>query len=170
MSPSAYIGFGSNLGDRKTKFQEALRALEDLSKTSVKARSRLYETEPLGLSDHGPKFLNAVILIETDLSPRELIGSMRSIELALGKSLYHRSDKSRVIDLDLLLYENNQLHEDGLDIPHPRMHNRAFVLLPLAELAPNILIPTLERTVEDLIRLLPEKELAGVRPLDFEIE
>ena len=170
MSPSAYIGFGSNLGDRKTKFQEALRALGDLPKTSVKGRSRLYETEPLGLSDHGPKFLNAVILIETDLSSRELIGSMRSIELTLGKSPYHRSDKSRVIDLDLLLYENNQIHEDGLDIPHPRMHNRAFVLLPLAELAPNILIPTLERTVEDLIRLLPEKELAGVRPLDFEIE
>ncbi len=168
MSPSAYIGFGSNLGDRKAKFQEALRAFEDLPKTSVKAKSRLYETDPIGLSDHGPKFLNAVILIRTDLSPRDLIGSMRSIELTLGKSVHHSSDKSRVIDLDLLLYGNDHFREEGLEIPHPRMHNRAFVLAPLAELAPNILIPTLERTVEELIRLLPEKELAGVRPLDFE--
>ncbi len=168
MSPSAYIGFGSNLGDRKTKFQEALRALEDLPKTGVKARSRLYETDPIGISDHGSKFLNAVILVDTDLSPRELIASMRSIELKLGKSIYHRSDKSRVIDLDLLLYGDDHFREEDLEIPHPRMHDRAFVLAPLAELAPNIFIPTLGRTVEDLIRLLPERELAGVRPLDLE--
>jgi 2-amino-4-hydroxy-6-hydroxymethyldihydropteridine diphosphokinase len=170
MSPSAYIGFGSNLGDRKTKFQEALRALEDLPKTSLKARSRLYETDPVDLSDRGSKFLNAVILVETDLSPRELIGSMRSIELALGKSVHHRSDKSRVIDLDLLLYGDDHFREDDFEVPHPRMSNRSFVLAPLAELAPNILIPTLGRTVEDLVRLLPERELAGVRPLDSEIE
>jgi 2-amino-4-hydroxy-6-hydroxymethyldihydropteridine diphosphokinase len=170
MSPSAYIGFGSNLGDRKTKFQEALRALENLPNTRLKARSRLYETNPIGLSDDGPKFLNAVILVETDLSPRELIGSMRSIELALGKSVCHQSDKSRVIDLDLLLYGEDYFREDDLEIPHPRMSDRAFVLAPLAELAPNILIPGLERTVEDLIRLLPEGELAGVRHLDFEHE
>ena len=130
MSPSAYIGFGSNLGDRKVKFQEALRAFEGLPKTEVKARSRLYETDPIGLSDRGPKFLNAVILLETDLSPRELIGSMRSIELALGKSVYHRSDKSRVIDLDLLLYGDEHFREEDLEIPHPRMHNRAFVSGP----------------------------------------
>lgn len=170
MSPSAYIGFGSNLGDRKAKFQEALRAFEHLPKTGVKASSRLYETDPIGISDRGPKFLNAVILLETDLSPRELIGSMRSIELALGKSVIHRSDKSRVIDLDLLLYGDDHFREEDLEIPHPRMHNRAFVLAPLAELAPNVLIPTLGRTVEDLIRLLPEGELAGVRHLDPEIE
>jgi 2-amino-4-hydroxy-6-hydroxymethyldihydropteridine diphosphokinase len=170
MSASAYIGFGSNLGDRKAKFHEALRALEDLPGTDVKARSRLYETDPVGLSDHGPKFLNAVILVETDLSPWELIGSMRSIELALGKSVCHRSDKSRVIDLDLLLYGDAHFQEDGLEIPHPRMNDRAFVLAPLAELAPNIFIPALGRTVEDLFRLLPERELAGVRPLELEIE
>jgi len=170
MSPSAYIGFGSNLGDRETKFQEALRALECLPKTSLKARSRLYETDPVGLSDHGPKFLNAVILLETDLSPRELIGSMRSIELTLGKPACHLSDKSRVVDLDLLLYGKDCFCEDDLEIPHPRMSNRAFVLAPLAELGPNISIPGLERTVEDLIRLLPEEELAGVKPLDLEHE
>ncbi len=170
MSPSAYIGFGSNLGDRKAKFQEALHALEDLPKTSVKARSRLYETDPIGISDGGPKFLNAVIRVETDLSPRELIRSMHSIELALGKSVCHRSDKSRVIDLDLLLYGDGHFLEEDIEVPHPRMSDRAFVLAPLAELAPGIRIPTIGRTVEDLMRLLPEEELAGVRALDYEIE
>ena len=102
MSPSAYIGFGSNLGDRESKFKEALRALGSLPVTIVKAHSRLYETEPMGLSDHGFKFLNAAVALETDLSPVELMKMIRDIELDLGKSPSHRSDMSRVIDLDLL--------------------------------------------------------------------
>jgi 2-amino-4-hydroxy-6-hydroxymethyldihydropteridine diphosphokinase len=166
MSPLAYIGFGSNLGDRKTKFHEAVRSLAQLPKTCVKAKSRLYETDPVGITDHGPKFLNAVILIDTELLPRELIEGMRVIELELGKSIFHRSDKSRLIDLDLLLYENRHVREEGFEIPHPRMHQRAFVLVPLAELDPTILIPTLGCTVTDLIRTLPEKEIAGVKPLN----
>ena len=85
MSPSAYIGFGSNLGDRKTKFHEAVRSLAQLPNTCVKAKSRLYETDPVGITDHGPKFLNAVILIDTELLPRELMEGMRVIELELGE-------------------------------------------------------------------------------------
>ncbi len=166
MSYLAYIGFGSNLGDRKAKFHEALRSLADLPKTCIQAKSRLYETEPVGLTDDGPKFLNAVILIQTELGPKELMGAMQTHELLLGKSTSHRSDESRVIDLDLLLYGEKNIGEDGFKIPHPRMHQRAFVLVPLAELDPNIVIPGLDCTVSDLIRRLPAEELAGVKPLD----
>ena len=166
MSSSAYIGFGSNLGDRKAKFQEALRSLAELPKTCIQAKSRLYETDPVGLTDNGPKFLNAVILIQTELGPKELMEAMHAIELLLGKSISHQSDKSRVIDLDLLLYGNENVREDGFEIPHPRMHQRAFVLVPLADLDTNIVIPGLGNTVTDLIRRLPKKELAGVKPLN----
>jgi 2-amino-4-hydroxy-6-hydroxymethyldihydropteridine diphosphokinase len=168
MSRSVYIGFGSNLGDRKLIFHETLRALRNLPKTLVTGKSRLYETDPVGLSDQGPKFLNAVIALETDLSPRELIDRMRSIEAALGKSASHRSDQSRPIDLDLLLYGEEHFLDDTVEIPHPRMHNRAFVLLPLAELAPKVFVPTFRCTVEDLVRKLSDREIAGVQILDSE--
>jgi 2-amino-4-hydroxy-6-hydroxymethyldihydropteridine diphosphokinase len=166
MRHSAYIGFGSNLGDRKATFHEAVHSLAQLPKTFIKAKSRLYETDPVGITDHGPRFLNAAIIMETELRPQELMKAMRTIELALGKSPSHRSDKSRVIDLDLLLYGNEHIREEGFEIPHPRMHQRAFVLLPLAELDPKILIPTLGCTVTDLIRTLPEKDIAGVKPFN----
>ncbi len=166
MSQSAYIGFGSNLGNRTATFHEAVRSLAQLPKTCIRAKSRLYETEPVDITDDGPKFLNAAIAIETELLPLELMEAMRVIELALGKSSFHRSDKSRVIDLDLLLYGNKHIQEEGFEIPHPRMHQRAFVLLPLAELDPTIVMPTLGCTVLDLIRTLTEKELAGVKPVN----
>ncbi len=168
MSRSVYIGFGSNLGDRKLIFHEAVRALRNLPKTLVTGKSRLYETDPVGLSDHGPKFLNAVIALETDLSPRELIDIMRAIEVTLGKSASHRSDLSRPIDLDLLLYGEEHFLDDSVEIPHPRMHDRAFVLLPLAELAPKAFVPTFRCTVEDLVRKLSDREIAGVQILDTE--
>ncbi len=166
MSHLAYIGFGSNLGDRKAKFREALISIEQLPKVIIRAKSRLYETDPVGLSDNGPKFLNAAILIDTELSARELLDAMRSIELALGKAPSHRSDRSRIIDLDLLLYGNQIIMEDDLQIPHPRMHQRAFVLAPLAELDPSIILPIFQCTIMELIQRLPSEELAKIQPLE----
>ncbi len=134
MSPNAYIAFGSNLGDRELKYREALAALAELLVTTVRKHSGLYETEPVALTDNGLKFLNAAVALKTDLSPVELMKMLRVIELNLGKSPTHRSDLSRVIDLDLLLYEDLRISGDGLEIPHPRMHHRAFVLVPLSEI------------------------------------
>ena len=163
MNLVAYIGFGANLGDRENAFHAANRALAALPGISVTARSRLYETEPVGLSDPGPLFLNAVIEVKTDLSPTDVMDALRKIELDLGKAPDHQSDQSRAIDLDLLLYGNRTVQENGLTVPHPRMHTRAFVLVPLAELAPDMAVPLLDRSVRDLLLGLSETERRGVR-------
>jgi 2-amino-4-hydroxy-6-hydroxymethyldihydropteridine diphosphokinase len=166
MSEKAYIGFGANLGDKESKFDEALEALNTLPCTKVTGHSRMYETEPEGLSDGGPKFLNAAIAIETDLAPDELMSAIREIELRLGKSPNHRSDISRLVDLDLLMYGDRQVRAGSLEIPHPRMHHRAFVLAPLAEIASRTVHPVLGCTVEELLNRLPAGEIEKkARPL-----
>ena len=168
MSALAYVGFGANLGDRCAKFRAAVAALADLPRSTVAGCSRLYQTEPVGLVDDGSEFLNAVIAIETDLSAAALAESMRKIERDLGKSPTHRSDRSRVIDLDLLLYGEETIQEPDLSVPHPRMHERAFVLVPLAELAPDTRIAGAERTVAEQLARLPKKEVEGVRVFETE--
>ena len=163
MSQIAYVCFGSNLGDRRAKFEEALDALAQLPCTIMKGASSLYETVAVGLSDGGGPFINAVICLDTDLSPGDLSRELRRIESALGKPATHRSDISRVIDLDLLLYGNQRIYEDGLEIPHPRMHSRAFVLLPLAEVAGDVVHPVLMKTVKTMAEMLPRSDVQGVR-------
>lgn len=162
---TVYIGFGSNLGDRESKFKEALQELDRSGEISVTRSSRLYETEPVALSDQGPSFINAVIEAETDLPPRELMARLRDMELKLGKSPTHQSDLSRTIDLDLLLFGDLKIKETDLEIPHPRMHSRGFVLVPLAELAAHAIHPVLGCTVDELLSKIPAEEIQGVRPL-----
>jgi 2-amino-4-hydroxy-6-hydroxymethyldihydropteridine diphosphokinase len=163
VSPVAYIGFGANLGETLSTLEKAVLALSVTPEILVKRCSQLYETEPVGVIDEAPKFLNAVISVETRLTPGQLIGEMRKIEQALGKSPNHRSDASRIIDLDLLLYGEDEFHEEGLEIPHPRMARRAFVLVPLAELAEDAFVPVPGCSVGELLRRLPAAELEGVR-------
>ncbi len=164
MSPVAYIGFGSNLGDRHGTYEEAVKALGKVDGIVVVKSSRLYETDPKGLVDGGAEFLNGAVAIETDLDPAELMAALRKIELKLGKSPEHRSDLSRPVDLDLLLYGDATVKQEGITVPHPRMHTRGFVLAPLAEIAPEAMHATFNRSVSTLVKELAEEEMAGVRP------
>ncbi len=165
MGIAAYVGFGSNLGDRRAKFEAACRLLGNIPRTTVTAMSRLFETDPVGLSDNGPRFLNGAIALDTELPAQELMMRMRHLETALGKSADHKSHLSREIDLDLLLYGEQRLREDGLVIPHPRMHARAFVLVPLAEIAAQAVHPILGNTVQGLLDKLPKTAVMGVTPI-----
>jgi 2-amino-4-hydroxy-6-hydroxymethyldihydropteridine diphosphokinase len=130
----AYVGLGANLGDREATIR---RAVELLGAARV---STLIETEPWGYADQ-PRFLNAVAELETGEPPRELLGRLLEIERELGRTREGPRYGPRTIDLDLLLYGGEQLAEPGLVVPHPRLHERAFVLEPLAELAPGLVVP-----------------------------
>jgi len=162
MSPRAYIGFGANLGDRKKTFQAVLAELGAVSGLEVESISSLYETEPQGVTDGGPAFLNAAIAVTASLSAEDLIGQLRRIEQVLGKSPSHRSDMSRMVDLDLLLYGDSVIKTHSLEIPHPRMHERGFVLIPLRDIAANVVHPVLDRTVTEMVRDLSSVQVDSV--------
>jgi len=133
-----YLALGSNLGDRRGQLRRALAALAEAG-VRVSASSSLYETPPMYDTDQ-PKFLNAVVRAETELSPEDLLTALKDIELALGRQPRSRNGP-REIDLDILLYGDEQRATDELTIPHPRMHQRAFVRRPLLDVAPDAVIP-----------------------------
>jgi len=134
----AYIGLGANLGDPAQTLAHALDALAGLPHTTLQARSSVYRTAPIDSS--GPDYLNAVARLRTSLAPRALLEQLQAIELQHGRERPYRN-APRTLDLDLLVYGDAQLDESGLIVPHPRAHERAFVLQPLAEIAPALRIP-----------------------------
>lgn len=131
----AVLGLGSNLGDREKNLQEVIQAFQRLPKTQVLSISRFYRTPPVEVTTEQGEYLNGCIQILTDFSPRALLGICLGIEAALGRvrKEYHGE---RIIDIDLLLYEDEKSDDEELTLPHPRMLNRAFVLLPLKDLFP----------------------------------
>jgi len=145
----AYIGIGSNLGNRQ---KNCLRAIELLQKKDiiVTKRSSLYETEPWGVKDQ-PRFINMAVEIDTSLEPKELLKILKNIEKELGRE---KSSKwgPRIIDLDILLFDDIILNKDNLKIPHPLMHERDFVLRPLCEIAPDIYHPLLKMSMHELMQ------------------
>ena len=139
----AYIGLGSNLESPGKQLQAAFAALDSLEHTRLLARSSLYRSAPVGFADQ-PDYANAVAKIQTDMPPQQLLQALLHTEQQQGRVRTFRN-APRTLDLDLLLYDDLQLQETGLTIPHPQMHLRAFVLQPLLELAPDLLIPGIGR-------------------------
>lgn len=162
MQPNRYVpiflSLGTNLGDREAYLRQAIDLLADSEGIVLHRTSSIYETVPVGYTDQA-LFLNMVVQGETDLTPQQLLQKVLEVELRLGRTREVRWGP-RTIDIDILLYNNKQIKEQDLTIPHPRMKERAFVLIPLAELADNLLIPGEERSVVDLLATLPKE---GVR-------
>jgi 2-amino-4-hydroxy-6-hydroxymethyldihydropteridine diphosphokinase len=150
--PSAYVGLGANLGDREATLRRALELLGDAPGVEVVAVSALRETDPVGVLDQ-PRFLNGAAAVETTLSPRDLLGVLLDVERALGRVRGEERWGPRAVDLDLLAYDDLVVDEPGLRVPHPRLHERRFVLEPLLELDPELRIPGRGRVSELLAAL-----------------
>ncbi len=144
----AYVALGANLGQPAATVKAALATLAKIPDTALVTVSSLYQTAPVGLK-HQPDFINAVAVLDTDLAPQDLLTALFELEARFGRS---RSvpNAPRTLDLDLLLFGDIELDEAQLTLPHPRMHQRAFVLAPLAEIAPDCLVPGRGR-VQDLL-------------------
>ena len=138
MGVTAYLGLGSNLGDRRATLQRALELLAAEPGIRVEASSRVWETEPVGPPQ--PRYLNAAIRLVTELEPIDLLQACRRVEAALGRVRLERWGP-RTLDVDVLLYDDRVVDEPDLQVPHPRMHERAFVLAPLLELEPDPMLP-----------------------------
>jgi 2-amino-4-hydroxy-6-hydroxymethyldihydropteridine diphosphokinase len=150
MPHRAFIGIGSNLGDRKANFLEAVDRIRKLPGTRMMKQSSLYESEPLG--DAKTWFVNAVIELETEFSAEELLKRLKAIETAMGrKRVRGKRWGSRVIDLDILFFNNEIIDKRSLKVPHPELQNRRFVLAPLSELAPQLVHPKLSATISELL-------------------
>jgi 2-amino-4-hydroxy-6-hydroxymethyldihydropteridine diphosphokinase len=145
----AFISLGSNLDDPEAQVEQALLEIAALPATRLLARSSLYRTAPVGYLDQ-PDFINAVAQVETGLTPHELLDALLQLELRRGRLRAFRN-APRILDLDVLLYDDLACHEHGLTVPHPRMHERAFVLLPLLEIAPQCMIPGLGAAAQHLV-------------------
>ena len=137
----AFVGLGANLGDRQTTIERALEAIDGWRETRLLRVSTLRETDPVGLVEQ-PRFLNGVAMIGTTASPRGLLDHLLEVESRLGRDRSASPPGGpRTIDLDLLLYGEETIDEPGLTVPHPRLHERRFVLEPLAEISPRLVIP-----------------------------
>lgn len=147
----AYVALGSNLGDRAAQLAAAIAALRAQPEIRVEAVSTVYETAPVGPPPQGP-YLNAVVHLRTQLAPRALLARLLEIERAAGRVRGGPRWSARSLDLDLLLYDSLVLDEPGLCIPHPRLHERTFVLAPLCELAPRLVHPRLGVRIDELAR------------------
>lgn len=156
----AFIGLGTNIEPRKQYLDQAIEQLSNHGKINVVTISSIYETPPVGYLDQDA-FLNMAMEVQTSLTNLELLEACQQIEQDLGRERTIKNGP-RTIDLDILLYNHEYRELDGLQLPHPRMHERAFVLVPLCEIAPEQVIPTSGRTVEELLRNCSTKELDDI--------
>lgn len=158
---NAYLGLGSNLGDRFKNLSEAIQRLNSVEGIEVREVSAVYETDPVGDSSQ-PKYLNAAIRVETTLEAKKLLKACMTVERSMGR-VRRAQWESRVIDIDVLFYDNEVMSTKELTLPHPLLHEREFVLRPLADIAPDLVHPMLD---ESIAQLLEEVEPGGVERLD----
>ena len=149
MPYQAYIGIGSNLGKKKENYLEALTRIAKIPDTRITRESSLYESEPWG--DSKEWYVNGVIQIETELGPEMLLKKFKNIERAMGRKKVRKRWAARVIDIDILLLDGLVLEKRSLKVPHPEMHRRKFVLIPLSEIAPQLIHPVLGKTISELL-------------------
>jgi 2-amino-4-hydroxy-6-hydroxymethyldihydropteridine diphosphokinase len=151
----AFLGIGTNLGMRENNLRDAVNRIEEYIGRVV-ASSSVYETAPWGFHSRD-EFLNMVVKIETSLTPSGLLGRILMIESLLGRIRGEKQYSSRVIDIDILLYEDMVIDELSLKIPHSLLHKRKFVLIPLCELAPEVIHPVLNKSIASLLALCEDK-------------
>src|SRR5262245_44244979 len=164
MFQRVFIGIGSNLGNRRVYYQKALAQIAALPKTRIVKTSSLYESEPHGEAKNW--YVNGVIEIETEFSPSQLLHRLQEIETGLGRKRTPDTKKwaSRKIDLDLLLFDNQTVDSRVLKVPHPELHNRRFVLLPLSELAPQLTHPRFGVTIVELLAAVKDSKKVLLLP------
>jgi 2-amino-4-hydroxy-6-hydroxymethyldihydropteridine diphosphokinase len=150
----AGIALGSNLGDRNALLQEAIGHLRVIHESGDFLLSSLHETEPVDCAPGSPPFLNAVAEIETSLQPLELLRRLQGQEIRSGRPKNHARNASRTLDLDILYCDEMSLHHPELDLPHPRMLNRAFVMAPLAEIRPELKLPGWQMTCLEYLSII----------------
>jgi len=148
----AYIALGGNVGDRGRNLMSALKMLDRVPGVDVRVVSQLIETDPVGGPEGQPKFLNGAAEVRTTLSPHELLAALHEIEAALGRDRTNEEPWGpRTCDLDLLVMGSICLDGDDLKLPHPHMHERLFVLRPMAQIAPDLIHPVLKKTIVELL-------------------
>jgi 2-amino-4-hydroxy-6-hydroxymethyldihydropteridine diphosphokinase len=161
MGHIAYIGIGSNIGDKVYQCEQAISEILKVDRHKLLAKSSLFKTKPIGYADQD-WFVNGVIKIETALEPFDLLRVLKGIEIQLGRRETFRWGP-RTIDLDILMFDDNEIKTEELQIPHPLLHERKFVLVPLAEIDRNLIHPVLKKTVGELLEDMKEDQ--GVEKL-----
>jgi 2-amino-4-hydroxy-6-hydroxymethyldihydropteridine diphosphokinase len=150
-----FLGIGANLGDRSSTLKNAISGIEEHIGPVLKSSS-IYETDPWGF-ENANKFLNMVVEVDTKLSPSGLLMAILMIESHLGRIRNEKQYSSRVIDIDILLYNEMVINKNNLKVPHPLMHERKFVLAPLCEIAPDMVHPVLKKSYSELLTLCKDK-------------